>query len=328
MSTVKNTIQTDSGAPGLAWAIAVILLSLTPAPAAAASKCGNEWPQELQGGGIWAPVTARTTPELLTLFTNGKLVTVKGETIWPQQAVLAAMRDAVLLCGGQILSLGEGRSTLIYNLLSDRSHKIQFHPPDMAPIVQCGHEGIHAVDVIYPQHDETGAITDPRKPSGSKQPELGTYDSHIAAWIQRFPLNYHSQMFQTLDLRSKDGTRLRFKLIFSAASLSYVLFWDLTHEAIAHTLDRIMDHLAPGGMLIMSPGRCCADGSVPDSVKFYYKRLAELRAQGIVEDFNILGEDFCKGGRDSGPILAVIKSSPAIATPALSGGKPLPAATR
>ncbi len=304
-----------------------------------------------EGGGRHV-LTGNTTPEMLALLSADPLVTVKGNVVDPLRAVVAAMRDAVRPCGGGILSLGEGRSTFIYNLLSDREYNTEAlpvrnfpsattqpqkspesylsryniqYPPATRPgaDMSCGLEAV-AVDLSYPRHNADGLITDVRKAAPGKYYGLDRYDARVVPWVHKYPRNFRSQLFQELDLRDKNGFRLRFPLIFSSHALSSILFFELELE-LETVIDKTLDHLLPGGILVMAPVHCSGAGTVPYSIERYYTHLRKLVKSGIVSDFNVLDKNACIGTRVPMPasILVIIKSS---ATPEAAGTQPQPPA--
>ncbi|MDX6768559.1 MAG: hypothetical protein SF051_03440 [Elusimicrobiota bacterium] len=285
-------------------------LVLAAALAAAAAPAA---PYGAKGG--WALITGRTTPELLALLDTGPLATEGGATVDPLRLVVRAMADATTGCGGA-LSLGEGRSSFILTLLAERAHHRANPHPLARPPAPCPEETVHAVDRAYPRHDGKGTIDDPRRPSTASEPEDGAYDERVVGWVRRHPRSYHAQSFETLDLRSEGGGRMRFPLILSTFALSHVLFWG--RDDGGPTLERVLEHLEPGGALVMAPVRCRPEGGLPDSVGRYYERLRAMRERKVVGDFTALAPDSCRPGE--------VFARPAVLV--VTGARPTPGPAR
>lgn len=98
-------------------------------------------------------------------------------------------------------------------------------------------------------------LIDHRRDQGLSINEITTFHAvdlqfqHISAFY-RFA--FHEQAFQHLDIRNQKGERIQFDEIISSWSLSFVLNESDPIER-AHLLDKIMDHLAPGGVVRIWP---------------------------------------------------------------------------
>lgn len=257
--------------------------------------------------GSWALITGRTTPELLSLLDTGPLKTAGGASVDPLRLVVRAMAEATTGCGG-VLSLGEGRSTFILHLLAERAHH-RANPHPLRRVTRpCAEENVRAVDRAYPRLDAKGALADTRRGSSADEPEDDAYDERVLEWIRRHRHSYHSQSFENLDMRRRDGGRMRFPLILSTFALTHVLFWGPDDEG--RTLERVLEHVEPGGALVMAPVRCRPGGGLPASVDRYVTRLRALRERGVVGDFTELASGSCRPGETFARPAALVVLAP------------------
>lgn len=246
-------------------------------------------PAAAEQAGIVPHITGRSTSEvLLGFFYDGPLVMDEGYTLEPYSRVLEEMRAATVGCEASVLSLGEGRSSFIYHLLRDRQRflslpRTPWDSQTETPEQECALERIHAVDVSYAAHDSSGEIVDARLANFAPHASMGTYDALTVDWVREFPKNYHSQLFQSLDLRDDFGTRRKFSLIFSVQALAPVLCRHLSPDERRSTLRRIVDHLEPGGMLLMAPVLSSWGGCMAGT----YEELAAMKGEGLIESHSI-----------------------------------------
>jgi hypothetical protein len=201
------------------------------------------------------------------------------------------MMYAAESCDETVLSLGEGRSTLISGLLHERETLLKMWTEKRAlggrgaSSVDCGLSNIHAVDVAYPQHDDQGTITDKRVADTDDSAGLGKYDANMVPLIKKYPRNYHSQLFQNLDLHDENGKRMLFTKIISSYALGYVLeIKEIPEKVRFEMFDRVIDHLAPSGKLIIFPMTLSKED--PFGAAFY-SRLAELKKNKIISDYSV-----------------------------------------
>lgn len=161
-----------------------------------------------------------------------------------------------------ILSLGEGRSTIISDAIAARTKS-------GGPT-----EGLVAFDFAYPAHTENGTLTETRDPGA-----MGTDHSYWApaeALVKTHPKNFVSGTFQALDLRDAKGNRQRFDVVYSAYSLNFVMH-ELDPQQKAAQLRKILDHVTPGGTLVFYP--TLISGTHLESI------LETLKSEGLVASY-------------------------------------------
>lgn len=143
--------------------------------------------------------------------------------------------------------------------------------------------------LAYPQHDVHGTITDKRVADTDDSAGLDKYDVNMIPLIKKYPRNYHSQLFQNLDLHDENGKRMLFTKIISNYALGYVLeIKEIPEKVRFEMLDRVIDHLASGGKLIIFPMTLSKED--PFGAAFY-SRLAELRKNKIISDYSVHEKD-------------------------------------
>jgi hypothetical protein len=148
-----------------------------------------------------------------------------------------------------------------------------------------GISNIHAVDISYPEHDLHGKITDRRAADRGNQAGLDKYDALMVPIIRKYPKNYHSQLFQNLDIRDEHGEKILFNHIISSYSLGEVLeLDDIPEEIRIAMIDRVIAHLAPSGLLMFFPSTLSPESPFGEK---YYHHLEELRKSGVIHDYSI-----------------------------------------
>lgn len=238
--------------------------------------------------GIWGTITGRSTGRIYRLFARYPILKMaSGKTFNVADAFAAAM-TAAESCDESVLSLGEGRSTLISGLLYERKSLIKMYGDEKDPTDHsklCGFSNIHAVDVSYPDHDEQGNITDNRKADAGNLAETTTYDEHMVELIQQYPNNYHSQLFQNLDIKAPDGQQKKFTKIISSHSLNYVLSnKNLSENTRLEIVKKIIGHMAPGAVLMIFPMTL---NDTDEFTKKFYQFLADLNKANEIHDYTV-----------------------------------------
>ena len=225
---------------------------------------------------------------ILQLFDHGALNTVGGVVVDPLRQLLSAMEGAVA-GSTSLLSLGEGRSSFVYQLLGERKYFLTLSRQNADDL-----NNIHAVDVSYPLV-EGRSLIDPRQPDTADVAALDRYDIHMLPVIRQYPSNYHSQLFQQLDIRDSSGQPIQFSVIVSTYALSYVLLKDIPPKEMRPLIERVLTHLAPGGMILMTPiPRPRASLDMEAQIAAYNEIMDDLRNQGAITDFNRVDRDFRK----------------------------------
>jgi hypothetical protein len=129
---------------------------------------------------------------------------------------------------------------------------------------------VHAADYAYGPWDPSGASS----------------MFHVKPYLTQYPENYHAALVQNLDLRNPDGSRMRFHEIVSSSSLNYV-FKRSSREVIKSTLEGILDHLQPGGVL-----RFFSDTYLtPQEIHVLREIFEELRNEGKITNHNIRADE-------------------------------------
>lgn len=236
--------------------------------------------------GIHHKITGRSMASVLRLFDRGVVNTVRGMEVDPLRQLLRAM-DGAVEGRTSLLSLGEGRSSFVYQLLGERKYFLTLSQQDDDKI-----ENIHAVDVSYPRHAGR-SIIDRRRPELAPVADLDRYDVQMLPIVEQYPLNYHSQLFQHLDIRDSSGQPMKFSMIVSTFALSYVLLADSPSSEMRHVLERVLTHLAVGGVVLMTPvPQLGAPADLRSRIAVYNAVMDDLQSKGTISDFNRITLDF------------------------------------
>jgi hypothetical protein len=230
---------------------------------------------------IHSKITGRSVPSILQQFDRGTVDTVGGAVVDPLRQLLSVMEGAVE-GSASVLSLGEGRSSFIYQLLGERKYFLTLSGQDADDL-----GNIHAVDVSYPAYDGRSVI-DTRPPDSGVVAGLDRYDSQMLPVIRQYPSNYHSQLFQQLDIRDSSGQPMQFSAIVSTFALSYVLLASSPPDEMRPLLERVLTHLAPGGMILMTPVPQLTPADQAARITAYNEIMDDLRTQGAIADYNRL----------------------------------------
>lgn len=262
-------------------------------------------------------ITGRTTTQIIAILANdeGLVSMVSGKKLDVLRAVTLKMARAISQ-GETILSLGEGRSPLIREILQARQtrsngylEKLVMENPGRSreELLKSARipggsniDNAHGVDVAYPAHDESGHITDKRMSTTEEEADLDHFDQTMIPIIQAYPKNYHSQLFQGLDLKDEAGRRKQFSMIISVMALNYIMkmvsdsdaerlgghagskgLEELTPDKeLRKMMERVLDHLQPGGMLLVTSYQRLAMQAA------YFGYLKKLREGGKISDYN------------------------------------------
>lgn len=156
-----------------------------------------------------------------------------------ESPVLSAIYQDIIKNERSVLSLGEGNSDFLLSAIEARKNK------------GLRTDNMVAVDYAYPKHNlETGRISDLRR--ASFKVDDGHYVQETTKLVEEYPKNYLHGRFDSLDLKDNEGRRRQFETVYSSYSLNFVLR-QLTLEQQVDILERILDHVTPGGTLIIYP---------------------------------------------------------------------------
>ena len=243
---------------------------------------------------IWHLISARSLAQVFSYFTrmeplrmaSGKKVNVADE--------VNNGRFAIDSCKTRLLSLGEGRSTFILSALLEREQRLEMAKRFTTLLMKkrdediaCGLKNLHAVDIAYPAHDENGKVTDTRAKDTQNRAGLESYDEASLLFIRKFPTNYHSALFQKLDLRTPDGKRMKFTHIVSFMSLGVIVAMTKTEAELEAMIDKILEHLDDEGRLIIYPFN---DKPNP-MTNYLYRYAAQLKSKGKIDDYSLLEQE-------------------------------------
>lgn len=241
-----NPIKSTSGSN---WATLIVALSIVLSPLqglASNGQCGG--PERLgRSNGptsyTWHIVTDRGFKYYRDSLeaTNQILQGISGQPI--------PAFDLTTIINGQksVLSLGEGQSNFILELLKQNEPKVQNEAIVARPT---------AVDIDYVRKTSKALARVPLK----------------------FRPQYVGQYFQKLDIRTADGKRVQFDEMVSAWSLTFLVehmvgkLNDL--DGAVQMMKTILDHIKPGGVLRIWPA----------DAKYFVPVILQLKAEGLVSE--------------------------------------------
>lgn len=173
----------------------------------------------------WDMITGRDVKRILEI-SQGFDVEYKGMTVDAAEFIRTRMMKAIL--GAQsFLSLGEGYSELVFKMLSQS--KVS------------GTKNIHAVDAIYADDFAVEA--------GKMNLKS---DQIVKANKEKYPPNYHGQLFHQLDIKGSDGKRMKFDTVFSSYSVNMVMSY-ATKKETEIIFEKIFEHTNSEGVIFISP---------------------------------------------------------------------------
>jgi hypothetical protein len=157
-----------------------------------------------------------------------------------------------------LLSLGEGESQFVLTLL--RARRRWSHQTQLPTIM--------AVDAAY-------------IPGIKNKIDISTEINPMKFFGTEFGGNYKGFLYQNLDIRDANGNTVHFDYIISRNSLSFVLSGTPRLQEAKEILDKVVDHLNPGGLLILMPL------SMKDRQKLE-PLLVDLRTRGIIQNYSTI----------------------------------------
>lgn len=179
-----------------------------------------------------------------------------------------------------LLSLGEGRSTFVLNLLNRLRKK------------SVNVSGVQAVDVIYKAVGRYRTLEDWEEKDFQSLVMAGfsklTWLEYV---LKAFPNNFHQSTFLELDLRV-ETKQLQFDQIISSNALSYILARKLDDQSLQTTmlndiavLKNVLRHLRSGGSLLIWPVLEISNASISRFLHLQ-RILNQLIVEGVIRNHN------------------------------------------